>query len=124
LWISIPSVAAVLETANDRACSVPDLEIELTRRERQILDVLYRSPHPLRHRQLAALVWSEPDRTHGVRTVLHRLRRKLRDSSWSIPFPARGKGVRLVADVTAQHQAASSGARPDDASGGLLRLAA
>src|SRR5206468_12167012 len=77
------------------AARVPDLDIELTRREQQVLNVLHRSPYPLRHEQLAALVWSEPDRTHDVRSVLYRLRRKLRTSGWLIPFPPKGRGYAL-----------------------------
>jgi len=55
--------------------------------------------------QHAALVWSEPDRTHDVRSVLYRLRRKLRTSGWLIPFPPKGRGVRLVRDATEHLQA-------------------
>jgi hypothetical protein len=111
LWISVPSVGAILDAAvASGATSVPDLDIELTRREQQVLNVLHRSPYPLRHEQLAALVWSEPDRTHDVRSVLYRLRRKLRTSGWLIPFPPKGRGVRLVRNAPEHPQA---GAKPD-----------
>ena len=106
LWISVPSVGAILDAAAATgAARVPDLDIELTRREEQVLSVLHRSPYPLRHEQLAALVWSEPDRTHDVRSVLYRLRRKLRTSGWLIPFPPKGRGVRLVRKATELPQA-------------------
>lgn len=98
LWITLPSVAEIIDSATDSGCNVPDLDVELTRRERQVLNVLYRSRRALRHRQLAGLVWSDPDRTHDVRTVLYRLRRKLRNSGWDIPVPTGGKGICLVAD--------------------------
>jgi hypothetical protein len=105
LWISVPSVGAILDAAAaSGAARVPDLDIELTRREQQVLNVLHRSQYPLRHEQLAALVWSEPDRTHDVRSVLYRLRRKLRTSGWLIPFPPKGRGVRLVRDATEHPQ--------------------
>jgi DNA-binding response OmpR family regulator len=101
---------------------VPGLEIELTRRERQVLNVLHRSPYALRHEQLAALVWSEPDRTHDVRSVLYRLRRKLMNSGWAIPFQLKGKGVRLVPDPIRLGQPApnSDGHEPDEASDFLV----
>jgi hypothetical protein len=106
LWISVPSVGAILDAAAaSGAGRVPDLDIELTRREQQVLNVLHRSPYPLRHEQLAALVWSEPARTHDVRSVLYQLRRKLRASGWLIPFPPKGRGVRLVRDATEHPQA-------------------
>ena len=97
-----PAGRAILDTvAGNAASDVPNLDVDLTRRERQLLNVLYRSQYALRHRQLAALVWSDPDRTHDVRTGLNRLRRKLRDSGWTIPVPPNGQGVRLVReDVT------------------------
>jgi hypothetical protein len=119
LWISIPSVGAILDAAALRGgTTVPDLEVELTRRERQVLNVLHRFPYALRHEQLAALVWSEPDRTHDVRSVLYRLRRKLRNSGWAIPFPPKGHGVRLVRDTTQHRQAGtgSDGQEPNEAS--------
>jgi hypothetical protein len=103
LWISVPPVGTILDTvAQNAASNVPDLDVGLTRRERQLLNVLYRSSYALRHLQLAALVWSDPDRTHDVRSVLCRLHRKLRHSQWAIPFPPQGDGVRLVrGDVVA-----------------------
>ena len=95
LWISVPSVSAILDSAALRGRStVPYLNVELTRRERQVLNALHRSPYALRHAQLAALVWSEPDRTNDVRSALYRLRRKLRDSGWVIPFSNGGRGIR------------------------------
>jgi len=97
LWIGVPSIAALLEAAALAGASgVPDLDVELTRRERQVLAVLHRASSALRSEQLAALVWSDPYRTHDVRTVLHRLRRKLRGSGWSIPTAPPGGGLRLV----------------------------
>jgi len=97
LWMSLPSVGAILDAAYRLGrCDVPDLGVELTRREQQVLNVLHRAPYPLRHRQIAALVWSDPDRSHDVRSALYRLRAKLRGSGWAIPFPSKGKGVRLV----------------------------
>jgi len=123
LWISVPSVGAILDAAAALGAGrVSDLDIELTRREQQVLYVLHRSPHPLRHEQLAALVWSEPDRTHDVRSVLYRLRRKLRTSGWLIPFPPKGRGVRLVRNATEQLQA---GANPDgqETQGADIKLA-
>jgi len=114
LWISIPSVAEILEASASRdGCTVPDLEVELTRRERQILNVLHRSPYALRHQQLAALVWSDPDRTHEVRSTLYRLRRKLVHSGWAIPVPERGKGVRLVPNPISDHQPTLQPVRQD-----------
>lgn len=97
LWISVPSVGMLLEIAalNDKTYG-PGLDAVLTRRERQVLNVLRSSPYPLRAGQLAALVWSDPHRTHDVRSALHRLRNKLRDSGWAIPFAEKGGGVRLV----------------------------
>ena len=115
LWISVPSAGAILDAAAALGAGrVPDLDIELTRREQQVLNVLHRSQSPLRHEQLAALVWSEPDRTHDVRSVLYRLRRKLRTSGWLIPFPPKGRGVRLVRDATEHPQAGtkSDGYKP------------
>jgi len=95
--MSLPSVGAILDAAYRLGrCDVPDLGVELTRREQQVLNVLHRAPYPLRHRQIAALVWSDPDRSHDVRSALYRLRAKLRGSGWAIPFPSKGKGVRLV----------------------------
>ena len=99
LWVSIPSVAEILETAANYGCPVPDLEAALTRRERQVLNLLHHSPYALRHGQLAALVWSESTRTHDVRSVLFRLRRKLQATGWTIPFPPRGQGVRLIREA-------------------------
>ncbi len=97
LWIGVPAVAALLQAAALAGASrVPGLDVALTRRERQVLAVLHRAPTALRSEQLAALVWSDPYRTHDVRTVLHRLRRKLRGSGWSIPTAPRGGGLRLV----------------------------
>ena len=108
LWISVPSVGVILDTtAHKDAANVLDLDLDLTRREQQVLNVLHRSCYALRHEQLAALVWSEPDRTHDVSSVLYRLRRKLRASGWVIPFPPRGQGVRLVRDAT-QHREAGT----------------
>jgi hypothetical protein len=99
LWISIPTVGAILESAALRgACPVPGLDIQLTQRERQLLNVLHRSQYALRHQQLAALVWSDPDRTHDVGATLYRLRRKLLGSGWAIPCQPRGNGLRLVPD--------------------------
>jgi hypothetical protein len=83
---------------------VPGLDVELTRRERQLLNVLHRSPYALRHQQLAALVWSDPDRTHDVRSALYRLRRKLLTSGWAIPVPPKGKGVRLIPNPASDGQ--------------------
>ena len=118
LWISVPSVGAILDAVALKDANLPDLDVELTRREQQVLNVLHRSPYPLRHEQLAALVWSEPDRTHDVRSVLYRLRRKLRTSGWLIPFPPKGRGVRLVRDATEHPQAGtkSDGHEPDGGS--------
>jgi hypothetical protein len=97
LWISVPTVGAILDgAASSERSSVPDLRVRLTRRERQVLTVLHRAPYPLRHSQLAALVWSDPDRGHDVRSTLYRLRAKLRGSRWAIPVPPHGDGVRLV----------------------------
>ena len=112
LWIAMPSVGAMLDAANDYACSVPGLDVELTRRERQVLNILHRSRYPLRHGQLAGLVWSDSDRTHDVRSVVYQLRRKLRNTGWTIPFSARGRGIRLVTDVTQQAQVSESGVPP------------
>jgi len=84
--------------SSNAASDIPNLDVDLTRRERQLLNVLYRSHDALRHRQLAALVWSDPARTHDVRTGLYRLRRTLRDSGWTIPVPPNGQGVRLVGE--------------------------
>jgi DNA-binding winged helix-turn-helix (wHTH) protein len=126
-WIGIPSVGEILEAATLKgSVSVPDLNVELTRRERQMLNVLHRSQCALRYEQLAALVWSEPDRTHDVRTVLYRLRRKLQNSGWSIPFPPKGKGVRLVPDPTRHGQLTPNSDRqePDEASDFVLGSAA
>jgi hypothetical protein len=97
LWISVPSVGMLLDAAaleDDTGAS--DLEILLTRRERQMLNVLRSSRYPLRAGQLAAFIWSDPHRTHDVRSALYRLRTKLRGSSWAIPFPEKGGGIRLV----------------------------
>lgn len=97
LWISVPSVGTLLDAAaleGDTGAS--DLEILLTRRERQVLNVLRTSRYPLRARQVAALIWSDPHRTHDVRSALYRLRTKLRGSGWAIPFPEKGGGIRLV----------------------------
>ena len=97
LWISVPSVATLLDAAaleGDTGAS--DLEILLTRRERQVLNVLRSSRNPLRAGQLAARIWSDPDRTHDVRSALYRLRYKLRNSNWAIPFAENGRGIRLV----------------------------
>jgi hypothetical protein len=80
--------------AGSELSCVPDLR--LTRRERQLLNVLHRAPYALRHSQLAGLVWSDPDRGHDVRSTLYRLRAKLRGSTWAIPVPPHGNGVRLV----------------------------
>jgi hypothetical protein len=127
LWISIPSVGEILEAATLKgSVSVPDLDVELTRRERQVLNVLHRSQYALRHEQLAALVWSEPDRTHDVRSVLYRLRRKLLNSGWAIPFPPKGKGVRLVLEPIRHAQPAPNSDRrePDEASNSVLGSAA
>jgi hypothetical protein len=97
LWISVPSVGALLETGPfEDDTGAPDLDLVLTRRERQVLNVLRRSRYPLRAEQLAALIWSDPHRTHDVRSALYRLRYKLRNSAWAIPFPQRGRGIRLV----------------------------
>jgi hypothetical protein len=97
LWISVSSVSAILDAAALKgSTSVPGLHVEPTRRERQVLNVLHRSPYALHHEQLAALVWSEPDRTYDVRSVLHRLRRKLFASGWAIPLSPKGQGIRLV----------------------------
>jgi DNA-binding winged helix-turn-helix (wHTH) protein len=112
LWITIPSVGEVLDAANDRGCSVPGLNVELTRRERQVLNTLHRSPYALRHAQLAALVWSDAHRTNDVRSVLYQLRRKLRASGWAIPFPPSGEGVRLMAEVD-HRRPESVGNQPD-----------
>jgi hypothetical protein len=97
LWINVPSVGTLLGAAaleGDTGAS--DLELLLTRRERQVLHVLRTSRYPLRARQVAALIWSDPHRTHDVRSALCRLRTKLRGSSWAIPFPEKGGGIRLV----------------------------
>jgi len=97
LWMSLPSVGAILDAAYRLGhCDVPDLGVDLTRREQQVLNVLHGAPYPLRHGQIAALVWSDPDRGHDVRSTLYRLRAKLRGSGWAIPFPPTGKGVCLV----------------------------
>jgi DNA-binding winged helix-turn-helix (wHTH) protein len=125
LWIGFPSVGAILDAATlDRVSNLPDLEVELTRRERQVLSVLHRSSYALRHGQLAALVWSDPDRTHDVRSALYRLRRKLRNSGWAIPFPVKGNGVRLVPDPTSNRQPKSAGQQPDQGSEAILHKAA
>lgn len=76
--------------------SVPDLDLELTRRERQLLNVLHAAPWPLRSDQLAALVWSDAHRSHEVRSTLYRLRVKLRGTPWSIPIQSSRQGLRLV----------------------------
>src|ERR1700716_2697683 len=40
LWISVPSVGAILDTvAHSARSGVPDLDVDLTRRERQLLNV-------------------------------------------------------------------------------------
>ena len=97
LWISVPSVGMLLETAAfEGEPLAPDLDAVFTRRERQVLNILRSSRYPLRAGQLAALIWSDPHRTHDVRSALYRLRNKLRNSSWAIPFPEKGRGVRLV----------------------------
>jgi hypothetical protein len=97
LWIALPTVGELLESVVlDGTGGVPDLDVDLTQRERQVLGVLHRSPYPVRYGQLAALVWSDPDRTHDVRSTLYRLRAKLRGSAWAIPIPPRGQGVRLL----------------------------
>jgi DNA-binding winged helix-turn-helix (wHTH) protein len=126
LWISVPSVGAILDAVALKDANLPDLNVELTRREQQVLNVLHRSPYALRHEQLAALVWSEPDRTHDVRSVLYRLRRKLQTSGWVIPFPPKGQGVRLVRDATQHRQAGTESDRqePDEASDICLGSAA
>lgn len=124
LWISLPSVGAILDAASSGGCRVPDLQVELTRRERQVLNVLHRSSGALRHRQLAGLVWSDPDRTHDVRSVLYELRRKLRNSGWAIPLPAKGKGVRLVADAPQLSRPVSAAHEPNESSTTLLHTAA
>lgn len=125
LWIGFPSVGAILDaTTLDRLSNVPGLEVELTRRERQVLNVLHRSPYALRHGQLAALVWSDPHRTREVRSVLYRLRRKLRDSGWAISFPAKGNGVRLVPDTISQRQSRSAGQQSEQGSDVILHNAA
>jgi len=119
LWISVLSVGAIVDAASATgAVRVPNLDVELTRREQQVLNVLHRSTYALRHGQLAALVWSEPDRTHDVRSVLYRLRRELQTSGWVIPFPPRGQGVRLVRDAREHPHvgAKSDGQEPDGGS--------
>jgi hypothetical protein len=124
LWVSVPSVGAILDAAAAiGAVSVPDIDVVLTRREQQVLNVLHRSPYPLRHEQLAALVWSEPDRTHDVRSVLYRLRRKLRTSGWLIPFPPKGGGVRLVRNATEHPQARAKPDGQETPGGSDIRLA-
>ena len=96
LWITIPTAGEQLEhIARDRI-DIPDLHTALARRERQVLSVLHQAVRPMDHAQIAALVWADADRTHDVRTVLHRLRHKLRGSPWSIPTTPAGQGVRLV----------------------------
>src|ERR1700716_3465756 len=41
LWISVPSIGAILDTvAHSARSGVPDLGVDLTRRERQLLNVL------------------------------------------------------------------------------------
>jgi hypothetical protein len=97
LWVSVPPVGVLLESATlEDSTGVSDLDEVLTRRERQLLNVLRNSRYPLRAGQLAALIWSDPDRTHDVRSALYRLRYKLRNSSWAIPFAENGRGIRLV----------------------------
>jgi hypothetical protein len=97
LWISFPTAGELLERVTlDEAGGVPDLEVELKRRERQVLAVLYRARQPLRTGAIASLVWSDSSRTHDVRSVLYRLRRKLRGTPWAIPVWPGGQGVRLV----------------------------
>ena len=101
LWISVPPVGAILDAvARSGFSSVPDLNVQLTRRERQLLNVLHAAPWPLRHNQLAALVWSGADRGHDVRSTLYRLRAKLRGSQWSIPLQPPRQGLRLVRQQT------------------------
>ena len=97
LWISVPSVGIILDAvARSGFSSVPDLDVELTRRERQLLNVLHAAPWPLRSDQLAALVWSDAHRRHEVRSTLYRLRVKLRGTPWSIPIQSSRLGLRLV----------------------------
>ncbi len=97
LWVSVPPVGVLLESDTvEDGTGVSDLDEVLTRRERQLLNVLRNSRYPLRAGQLAALIWSDPDRTHDVRSALYRLRYKLRNSSWAIPFAENGRGIRLV----------------------------
>ena len=97
LWISVPPVGTILDLAASSGLSnVPDLRVRLTRRERQLVDVLHRADYQLRHSQLAALVWSDPNRGHDVRSTLYRLRAKLRGSPWTITIPPHGEAVRLV----------------------------
>ena len=69
LWISVPSVGTLLAAAaleGDGGAS--DLEILLTRRERQVLNVLRTSRYPLQARQVAALI----SRTRSARRALTR----------------------------------------------------
>jgi hypothetical protein len=75
---------------------LPDVDIDLKPRERQVLAVLYRAHYPLRTGQIASLVWSDSSRTHDVRSVLYRLRRKLRGTPWAIPVSPGGQSVRLT----------------------------
>ncbi|MBV9598333.1 MAG: helix-turn-helix domain-containing protein [Chloroflexi bacterium] len=96
LWITIPTAGQQLEHIARDCMDIPDLHTALARRERQVLGVLHQAARPLDHAQIAALVWADADRTHDVRTVLHRLRHKLRGSPWSIPTTPAGQGVRLV----------------------------
>lgn len=105
LWITIPTAGQQLEHVAPDCKALSDLNTVLARRERQVLGVLHEAARPLDHEQIAALVWADADRTHDVRTVLHRLRHKLRGSAWSIPVTRGGAGVRLVRSDSDDSQA-------------------
>ncbi len=97
LWIAFPTPGELLEHVTlGETGGVPDLDVDLNRRERQVLAVLCRARYPRRTGQIASLVWSDSSRTHDVRSALYRLRRKLRGTPWAIPVSPGSQGVRLV----------------------------
>jgi hypothetical protein len=55
--------------------------------------------------------------------VLYRLRRKLRTSGWHIPFPPKGRGVRLVRDATEHPQEGTKSDRYEPGGQSDLKLA-
>jgi hypothetical protein len=97
LWIQVPSVSRLLESIGiEEDAPSAILEAGLGGLERRRVTVLRKAPYPLRSSQVAAILWSDESRTHDVRSLLYRVRRKLRGTGWTIPVPERGQGVRLL----------------------------